>query len=357
MSATKAWAATGPTAPLAPFEVVRRELAEDDVGIAINWAGICHSDIHQARGEWGGSSYPMVPGHEIGGLVTAVGAKVTTLKVGDSVGVGCMVDSCRSCKNCALGDENYCFEGSVFTYNGKHKFKHCAEYNDDGGSATQGGYSQYIVVNYRFVLKIPSNLDLAAATPLLCAGITVYSPFKYYGLRPEHKLGVVGLGGLGHMAVKFGKAFGCHTTVISRGTSKKSSAMDLLKADEFLDSTNADAVAAKASSFDFIISTISAPFDINAIVNLLSFNGTLVLVGAPAEPLALGTFPLLFGRRKVGGSIIGGTKETQEMLDFCGQHNIVCEIEKIPASYINEAYERCMAADVKYRFVIDASTF
>ena len=299
----------------------------------------------------------MVPGHEIGGIVTSVGSKVTTLKVGDTVGVGCMVDSCRSCKNCAKGDENYCFEGSVFTYNGQHKFKHCVEYNEEGGTATQGGYSQYVVVNYRFVLKIPTSIDLAAATPLLCAGVTVWSPIKFFGLKPEHKFAVIGLGGLGHMAVKFGVALGCHTTVVSRGEGKKASALGDLKASDFLDSTNPDAMAAGAGKFDFIISTVSCKFDLSAYINLLAMDGTLVLVGAPAEPLPLPSFPLLFGRRRIAGSIIGGTKDTQEMLDFCGEKGITCDVEKITATQINDAYERTLAADVKYRFVIDASTF
>lgn len=354
MSTTvKAYAALSADTPLVPFTVERREVNPNDVKIKILFAGICHSDIHQARGEWGNSTFPMVPGHEIGGIVEAVGANVQKFKVGDSVGVGCMVDSCRSCANCALGDENYCMAGGVFTYNGKYTYEHSPEV----GSVTQGGYSQMIVVGERFVAKIPSNLDLAAATPLLCAGVTVYSPMKYFGLTSSMKFAVVGLGGLGHCAVKFGKAWGCHTTVVSRTMKKQKDAMDVLGADSYIDSTNADAMKENGGKFDFIISTISATFDINAIVALLSTNGTLVLVGAPAEPLALGTFPLLFGRKRVVGSIIGGMRETQDMLDMCGEKNIVCDIELIKAEQINEAYERTLQSDVKYRFVIDASTF
>jgi uncharacterized zinc-type alcohol dehydrogenase-like protein len=353
---TKAYATKVAKGPLEPFTVTRRAVAPDDVKIDIKFAGICHSDIHQARGEWGGEQFPMVPGHEIGGVVVEVGSSVTKFKVGDHVGVGCMVDSCRECSNCQIGDENYCFTAPVFTYNGKYSYKHCAEYNEEGGATTYGGYSQSIVVTERFVAKIPSNLDLAAATPLLCAGITVYSPMKHFGLKAGQKFGVVGLGGLGHMATKFGVAMGAETTVISRGTAKKSDAIDTLKAHHYIDSTNADQMKGAAFSFDILISTISAGFDINQFVGLLRQNGTLILVGAPPEALPLATFPMLFGRKRIVGSIIGGMKETEEMLEFCSEHNIVCQIEKIGASDINTAYDRVMKSDVKYRFVIDCST-
>lgn len=331
-------------------------MTADDVAIDIKFAGVCHSDLHQARDEWGGSLFPMVPGHEIAGLVTAVGANVSDFKVGDKVGVGCMVDSCRSCANCGKGEEQYCATGCVFTYNGKAKYAHCAEYNEQGGAPTYGGYSQSIVVDKRFVLRIPDNLDMAGAAPLLCAGITTYSPFIAYGLKPHMKLGVIGLGGLGHMGVKIGKAMGNHVTVISRGVTKKADAMESLHADAYLDSTDGDAMKAAAGSFDFLYCTVSAPFDIATYTDLLGLDGTIVLVGVPPEKLSFSAFNVIGGRKRIGGSLIGGVLQTQQMLDFCGAHNIVSDIELISADKINDAYERLAKSDVKYRFVIDAST-
>jgi len=326
-----------------------------DVVIEIKFAGICHSDIHTAREEWGPIQYPLVPGHEIGGFVTEVASDVTKFKVGDCVGVGCMVDSCRGCNRCEVGEEQYCSTGFVGTYNGKQKYPHCSEYTPEGGAISQGGYSQFIVVNQNFVLNVPTNLDLAAATPLLCAGITTYSPLRKFGLAAGQNFAVLGLGGLGHMGAKFGKAFGAKVTVFSRGTSKKESALKL-GADAFIDSTNEAEMASLRGSFDFILDTIAAPHDINSYLGMLKPDGKMILVGAPPEPLSVQSFNLIFGRKTLSGSLIGGIKETQEMLDFCGQHNITCDIELIDATRINEAYDRTMASDVKYRFVIDTST-
>lgn len=351
-------AALEPCAPLQTHTITRRALAPTDVAIKVMYSGICHSDIHQARDEWFKGIFPMVPGHEIVGHVQAVGSAVgDAFKIGDIVGVGCMVGSCQNCENCKAGEEQFCKNGAVYTYNGTEKFPHMAEYNEQGGNPTYGGYSEYILADKSFVVKVPPNLDLAAAAPLLCAGITTYSPLKHYGLKAGQRFAVLGLGGLGHMGVKFGKAFDAHTTVISRGTSKKDSALNDLKADAFLDSTDAAAMEAAAGTFDFILDTVSAAHDINAYFNLLKTDGKLIMVGVAPETFTVSSFPLVFGRRTFGGSLIGGIKETQEMLEFCGKHNIVCDIELINASQINEAYERTVESDVKYRFVIDASTF
>jgi alcohol dehydrogenase (NADP+) len=298
----------------------------------------------------------MIPGHEIGGKVVAVGASVTSIAVGESAGVGCMVDSCRSCKNCLLGNEQYCLPGMVGTYNSRAKYPHCAEYNGEGGAVTYGGYSKRIVVDKNFVLRIPSNLDLAAATPLLCAGITVYSPMMHFGLRSNMKFGVIGLGGLGHMAVKFGVAWGCHTTVISRGTAKRVGALADLKADQYIDAKNAEEMKAAAGTFDFLLCTVSAQYEIADYLSLLAHDGQFVNVGAPPLPVSLPVTPLIFKRAAVAGSLIGGIKETQEMLDFCGKKNIVCDIEKVTAQQIEKSYERTIDGDVKYRFVIDVAT-
>lgn len=339
-----------------PFEITRRAAHPNDVVIAVKFAGICHSDIHQVEEDWGPGIFPMVPGHEISGEVVFVGSKVTKFAVGDHAGVGCMVDSCRNCSSCSRGEEQYCVTGSVFTYNGKHKYQHCVEYTPEGGTPTYGGYSKTIIVDQSFVLKIPSNLDLAGAAPLLCAGITTYSPLIHFGLRPFHKFAVAGLGGLGHMAVKFGKGFGAHVTVISRGIKKKEDALTNLKADAYLDATDADAMTAAMGSFDFILDTISAQHDINAYLGLVKVDGKVVLVGAPNTPLPVYAAGLFFQRKTLAGSLIGGIKETQDMLDFCGRHNILCDVEVIPATKIDEAYVRTKNADVKYRFVIDTST-
>ena len=342
--------------PIVAHEITRRGCTDTDVVIEVKYAGICHSDIHQAREEWGPAIFPMVPGHEIAGVVVAVGSKVSKFTIGETVGVGCMVGSCGECRSCLSGDEQYCSGGMVGTYNSKEKYPHMAEYNSSGGENTYGGYSQHIVTNQNFVLHIPKNLDLAAAAPLLCAGITTYSPFIHYGLRPQHKVAVMGLGGLGHMGVKLAVAMGCDVTVISRGTSKRDSAFNELKAHHFVDSKNPDDMAAAKGTFDFILDTISAQHAIGTYIDLLSVDGKLCIVGAPPEDLALQAAKLIFGRKTFCGSLIGGVRETQEMLDFCGRHNITCEIEKISANQITEAYERTIKGDVKYRFVIDTST-
>jgi uncharacterized zinc-type alcohol dehydrogenase-like protein len=353
----KGYAAMTANGPMQPYTFQRRAMGPRDVVIDIQFAGICHSDIHSVRGEWGPNGiFPMVPGHEIGGKVVAVGKKVQKAKVGDSAGVGCLVDSCRSCKRCVMGDEQYCQEGFVLTYGDKFKHPHCEEYNEDGGATTYGGYSKRIIVDESFVLIVPSTLDLAGATPLMCAGITVYSPMMRFGLRSNMKFGVVGLGGLGHMAVKFGVAFGCHTTVISRGISKREGAINDLKADAFIDSKNEEEMKAAAGKFDFIICTVSADYDINSYLNLLAHDGHFIIVGVPPAPLALSAMPLIFKRVSVAGSLIGGLQETQEMLDFCGKKNITCDIEMITADKINVAFDRTVSGDVKYRFVIDVAS-
>jgi len=338
-------------------ECPRRSLGPNDIHIAIKFAGICHTDIHKAREEWGpASAFPMVPGHEIGGEVKAIGSSVTKFKLGDRVGVGCFVDSCRNCQNCKSGDDHYCSSGPVLTYDGTHKYEHCgSDYNENGGNITYGGYSQDIVVDENYVCRIPDNLDLASATPLLCAGITMYSPMVAYNLRPNMKFAVAGLGGLGHMGVKLARAWGCDVTVISRGTKKKDDALKL-GAHHFLDSTNEDEMKAHANTFDFIIDTIAANHDIGIYLALVKTRGRIVVVGAPAEPFSVNAFGLIPQARSISGSMIGGIRETQEMLDFCGRHNIVCDIEMIKACDINDAYERTIAADVKYRFVIDTAT-
>lgn len=357
-SETPCYAVLSPSAPLQPYSITRRPCGDDDVVIDIKYAGICHSDIHQARTEWGDAIFPMVPGHEIGGIVAQIGAKVTKFQVGDVVGVGCMVDSCRSCEHCIAGLENYCDTGMVGTYNSRFKYPHCAEYDPaSGGAPTYGGYSRRIVVTEHFVCRIPSNLDLAAATPLLCAGVTVFSPMMHYGLKPTHKFAVAGMGGLGHMAVKFGVALCCDTTVVSRGSSKKEHCLRDLGAHHYIDSTSAEELKANARTFDFIIFTISAECDFSAYLNLLKTDGKFIVVGAPPKPVQIPVFAIIPTRRTIAGSMIGGVKETQDMLDFCGRHNIVCDIEKITADQINEAYDRAVAGDVKYRFVIDADTF
>lgn len=326
--------------------------------IQIKWAGICHSDIHQAREEWGPAIFPMVPGHEIAGVVAAVGKNVTKVKVGDHAGVGCFVDSCRGCDKCKAGVEQYCRKGMVATYNSRFKHSHCPGYNAEDPSQsepTYGGYSQDIVVDHNYCLNIDKKLDLAAAAPLLCAGVTVWSPMQYYGVKKGEKMAVAGLGGLGSMAVKFGKAMGAHVTVLSRGDKKKAEAMSVLKADDYVDVTDKEAVKAKSDTFMHIVDTISAKHDLNMYMGMVDIDGQLIMVGAAAEPLPLHSFSYIAKRKSVVGSLIGGIKETQEMLDFCAEHDIVCEVEKCKPEQINECYERTTNADVRYRFSIDVT--
>ena len=340
-----AYATTAADAALAPFEITRREPGSHDVQIEILYCGVCHSDIHQARNEWGNSIYPMVPGHEIVGRVTAVGDHVKKFKVGDMAGVGCLIDSCRTCPQCAAGDEQFCENGSTGTYNGI----------DKNGEITFGGYSKQIVVDENFTLLIPANLDIKAVAPLLCAGITTYSPLRRWKVGPGQKVAIVGLGGLGHMAVKLAAAFGAEVTVLSTSDNKEVDAKRL-GAHHFVNSRNAEKMKSLAGHFDFILNTVSAKNDYNALLGLLHTNGSMVLVGAPAEPSQISGFSLIMGRRSIAGSLIGGLAETQEMLDFCGKHNITSDIEMISIDKINEAYERILNADVKYRFVIDMAS-
>ncbi|KAK9815314.1 hypothetical protein WJX72_001551 [[Myrmecia] bisecta] len=337
------WAARDESGHLAPYVFTRRSVGPADIRIQIAFCGICHSDLHQVKNEWKGSKYPMVPGHEIVGIVTQVGNEVTGFKVGQRVGVGCMVNSCQNCEACRDHDEQYC-AGCVLTYNSK----------DQDGTTAQGGYSSHVVVNHKFVLHVPENLPLDAAAPLLCAGITTYSPLKHYGLdKAGMKLGVVGLGGLGHMAVKLAKAMGMEVTVISTSPNKEKEAREGLGADHFIVSKDDDAMTKAIKTLDGIIDTVSAQHPVTPLLALLKRNGKIVMVGAPPEPLEFNSFSLLAGRLTIGGSMIGGIKETQEMLDFCGKHNITCDIEKIDMDYVNTAMERLIKNDVHYRFVID----
>jgi uncharacterized zinc-type alcohol dehydrogenase-like protein len=348
MHNAKAYSAASATSPLASTTIARRDPTSHDVQIEILFCGICHSDLHQVRDEWSGAMptvYPCVPGHEIVGRVTQVGSAVTRFKTGDLAAVGCMVDSDGTCPQCRAGLEQFCAD-ATFTYNSPDKHL---------GGVTYGGYSDSLVVNERFVLRVPANLDLAGAAPLLCAGITTYSPMRRWGVTQGKKVGVVGLGGLGHMGVKFGHAFGAHVVVFTTSPDKKEDALRL-GADEVVVSRNADEMQAHAGSFDFILDTVSAEHDINAYLNLLGLEGNLTLVGAPEKPLALSAFSLIFGRRNLSGSLIGGIGETQEMLDFCGAHDITSDVEVIPIQKVNEAYERLLRSDVKYRFSIDMAS-
>ena len=348
MYKAKAYAATGATSPLASSTIPRRDPNEHDVQIEILFCGICHSDLHQVRNEWSGfmpTVYPCVPGHEIVGRVTKVGSAVTKLKVGDLAAVGCLVDSDRTCDACRAGLEQFC-PNMTLTYNAPDKHL---------GGVTYGGYSDSIVVDEHFVLRVPANLDLAGAAPLLCAGITTYSPLRHWGVTKGKKVGVVGLGGLGHMAVKIAHALGAHVVAFTTSPSKKEDAMRL-GADEVVVSRNANEMQKHAGSFDFILDAVSADHDINAYLNLLGRDGNITLVGAPEKPLAVSAFALIFGRRSLSGSPIGGLAETQEMLDFCGTHNITAEVEVIPIQQVNEAYERLLRSDVKYRFSIDMAS-
>ena len=346
MIKTQGYAALAAKDILAPFQFERREPGPGDVQIDILYCGVCHSDLHTARNEWHNTQYPSVPGHEIVGRVAAVGAKVTGFKVGDLAGVGCMVDSCARCASCAEGLEQYCENGFTGTYNGPLF----------GGENTYGGYSNKIVVKQEFVLRIAPGQNLAAVAPLLCAGITTYSPLKYWGAGPGKKVGIVGLGGLGHMGVKIAHAMGAHVVLFTTSPGKTADALRL-GADQVVVSRNPDEMAAHASSFDFILNTVAAPHDLDAFTSLLKRDGTLTLVGAPAEPHpSPGVFNLIFKRRAIAGSLIGGIAETQEMLDFCAAHGIVSDIEMIAMQDINQAYERMLQGDVKYRFVIDMAS-
>ncbi|NCO51909.1 MAG: NAD(P)-dependent alcohol dehydrogenase [Deltaproteobacteria bacterium] len=349
MSQTKAYAAPSASAALTATSIPRRQPSERDVKIDILFCGVCHSDLHTVRDEWHSimpTTYPCVPGHEIVGRVTQVGTGVTGYKTGDLVGVGCLVDSDHSCPSCQAHVEQFCPD-ATFTYNSPDKH----------GTApvTYGGYAENIVVDERFVLKVPTNLDLAGVAPLLCAGITTWSPLRRWGEIKDKKVGVVGLGGLGHMGVKFAKALGAKVTVFTTSPNKKDDALRL-GADAVILSKNAAEMKAQAGSFDFILDTIAADHDINAYLGMLTLDGKLTLVGAPEKPLSISSFALLFGRKSLSGSLIGGIKETQEMLDFCGRHNIIAEVEVIPMQKINEAYARLLKSDVKYRFSIDMAT-
>ncbi|MFD3533936.1 NAD(P)-dependent alcohol dehydrogenase [Streptomyces sp. NPDC058664] len=340
-----AYAAPAANAPLERTTVPRRAVGEHDVLIEIKYAGICHSDIHQARDGWGEGIFPMVPGHEIAGIVTETGPGVTRHKVGDRVGVGCFVDSCRECAYCEQGLEQYCTQGGTGTYNAL----------DKNGEPTYGGYSSHIVVDENYTLRIPEGIALDEAAPLLCAGITLYSPLAHWQAGPGKKVAIVGLGGLGHMGVKIAHALGAEVTVLSQSLKKQEDGLKL-GADHFYATSDPETFTKLAGSFDLIISTVSAPLDFGAYLSLVKTDGALVNVGAPEEPVALNLFSLIGGRKTLAGSMIGGIAETQEMLDFCAAHGLGAEIEVIDADRINEAYERVIASDVRYRFVIDAST-
>ena len=349
MYEARAYSAASATSPLASTTIPRRDPGEHDVRIEILYCGICHSDLHYARDEWHDvmpTVYPCVPGHEIVGRVTKVGSAVTKFKAGDVVGIGCLVDSDRTCPDCRSGLEQFC-PNQVLTYGSPDKH----------GTApvTYGGYSDSIVVDERFVLRIPAKLDLAGAAPLLCAGITTYSPLRHWKVSKGKKVGIVGLGGLGHMGVKFARAFGAHTVVFTTSPNKKEDALRL-GADEVVVSRNADEMQKHADSFDFILDCVAAPHDVNAYINLLARDGNLTMVGAPDKPLPVSVFGLIFKRRSFSGSPIGSIAETQEMLDFCGEHSITADVEVIPIQKINEAYERMVKSDVKYRFSIDMAS-
>ena len=347
MSSVKAYAAINSSSPLVPLQIQRRSLKEHDVQVEILYCGVCHSDIHTARDEWGGAVYPLVPGHEIVGIVKAIGSSVSHFKVGQTVGVGVMVDSCRVCKNCNNDYEQYCEEGMTGTYNALER--------DGSGNRTMGGYSAEIVTDEKYVLRVDAKENLAGVASLLCAGITTYSPLKFADVKPGTKVAVVGLGGLGHMAVKFAVAFGAEVTVISTSPSKVAEA-GKLGAHHFILAKDPSALQSHASSFDVVLDAISADHDYTQYLNLLALNGKLLVVGLPEHQPKVSPFALVKNRRSIIGSMIGGIKETQEMLDFCNEKKIYAEIETIPVSYINDAYARMIKGDIKYRFVIDMST-
>ncbi|HIC2038583.1 NAD(P)-dependent alcohol dehydrogenase [Enterobacter soli] len=340
------YAAKTPTAPLAPFTFNRREPRPDDVVIEILYCGVCHSDLHQARNDWGFSEYPIVPGHEVIGRVVSVGDSVTKFKAGDLAGIGCMVDSCRVCNPCQQGLEQYCEEGNVQTYNGHDRHDH---------QPTYGGYSQTIIASEAFVLHIPQGIDLKGAAPLLCAGITTWSPLRHWNIGKGSKVAVVGLGGLGHMAIKLAHGLGAEVTLFTRSPGKEADARRL-GADHIVYSTDADQMQSVANQFDLIIDTVPYVHDINPYMSTLTLDGTLVFVGFLGDNPPVSTLPLILGRKSVAGSCIGGIAETQEMLDFCGEHGITADVEVIKMDEINDAFERMLKSDVKYRFVIDMST-
>jgi uncharacterized zinc-type alcohol dehydrogenase-like protein len=344
--ATQAYAALNSTKPLGPFSIERRDPGPHDALIDIQYCGICHSDVHQVRSDWGNSIFPMVPGHEIAGTVVKVGAQVSRFRVGDRVGVGCFTDSCRDCPSCREGLEQYCERGMVLTYNG---------YEKDGKTPTYGGYSTRIVVDENYVFKIPENLPLDKAAPLLCAGITTYSPLRHWKAGPGKKVAVLGLGGLGHMAVQLAHAMGAEVTVLSHSMKKKADGIRL-GADHFLATSEPGTLEKLAGHFDLILNTVSVELDWNAYLNLLKRDGVMVQLGVPTKAPEIQVFNLVLKRRSLAGSLIGGIAETQEMLNFCGQHGIASEIELIPITKVNEAYDRMVRSDVRYRFVIDIGT-
>lgn len=344
---SRGYAAKAAKSPLERFEFERREVGEHDVSLDISYAGICHSDIHQVAEEWGPALFPMVPGHEIAGVVTSVGSSVTKFAVGDRIGVGVFVDSCRKCISCIQGLQQYCVEGMTGTYNGLER---------DGKTVAMGGYSNNFVINEDYAVKIPANLSMDGVAPLLCAGITLYSPIKKWNVGPGMKVAVMGLGGLGHMGVKFAVAMGAEVTVLSHSPAKEVDAL-AMGAHHFISTKNIENLKPLAKNFDLILNTVSAELEINDYLNLLTLDGTLVVIGLPGKPYSVHAGTLLNGRRRIAGSMIGGIPELQEMLDFCGEHSIVSDVEVIKAEYINEAYRRTVASDVKYRFVIDATSF
>ena len=344
---TKGYVVKHAKAPLESYEFERRQLRPRDVALDIEYAGICHSDIHQAREEWGSAIFPMVPGHEIVGKVTQIGSQVSKFKVGETIGVGVFIDSCRSCASCNAGLEQYCVEGMTGTYNA---------YERDGKTIAFGGYSNRFVIDEDYAVHIPKNLDLAGVAPLMCAGITLYSPLRNWRAGPGKKVGIMGLGGLGHMGVKFSHALGAETTVFSHSASKEADAKRM-GADKFIVTKDIKELDKLKQSYDLILNTVSADIDLEPYLQLLKLDGTLVVIGLPGKPYAINAGTLLAQRRSLAGSMIGGMAELQEMLNFCGKHNIVSDVEVIKADYINTAYDRTVASDVKYRFVIDASTF
>ena len=346
MIPTKGYAARDATSPVAPFSFERRTLGPNDILITITHCGVCHTDIHMSRNEWGGALYPMVPGHEIIGHIAQIGSEVTKFSVGEQAGVGCFIDSCRTCSSCNEGLENYCENQVTGTYNSLAR---------DGGTPNYGGYSNQIVVDEHFVLKVSDKIDPAAAAPLLCAGITTYSPLRHWKVGPGQKVGVVGLGGLGHMALKFAHSFGAHVTCFTTSAGKAADAKRL-GADEVILSSSPEEMKKAGGTFDFILDTVSAPHDLGSYLDLLKRDGVLCLVGVPPETAAVHASSLVMGRKQLAGSLVGGMPETQEMLDYCAEHGIISDVEVIPMAQINQAYERIIKGDVKYRFVIDMAT-